>query len=117
MNKHINFDDCNDTTQLVMDLLETIEEEQKPGRGSRPGKMPNRERDFDWVAQRLHRQYLCDSPLYDADMFRRRYRVSREIYKRVHDVVIGHDDYFKKKHSRREAVSYTHLTLPTILLV
>lgn len=98
-----DFDDIevsNASMELVNSLLEsTTEEEGKAKRrpGSRPGKRPNLHRGFDEVAARLQRQYLGSDPVYDAEMFRRRYRVSRDIYSRVHDAIVGHDSYFVQK--------------------
>lgn len=45
----------------------------------------------------MRRQYLSEDPLYDAEMFRRRYRVSRQIYHRVHNAVVEHDHYFVQR--------------------
>ena len=99
MENYDDFDAGSSTAQFVLDLLDTTTEDEKErrGRGSRPGKMPNRRRDFEHAAQRLFSQYLSDDPLYDDDMFRRRYRVSRRIYRRVHDAVVEHDAYFVQK--------------------
>ena len=59
--------------------------------------MANIERFHEEVAARLNRQYLGANPVYDDRTFRRRFRVSRAIYKKVHDAVVGHDAYFVQK--------------------
>ena len=99
MENYDDFDAGSSTAHFVLDLLDTTTEDEKErrGRGSRPGKMPDRRHHFEHAAQRLFSQYLSDDLLYDDNMFRRRYRVSRRIYRRVHDAVVEHDAYFVQK--------------------
>lgn len=84
---------------VVMVLLESTEDEQerKTQRGPRPVKRPNIERFHGKFASRLDRQYLGSKPLYEAETFRRRYRVPHEIYNKVHDAFLGHDSNFVEK--------------------
>ena len=51
--------------------------------GSRPGKAANKERERELQAELLHRQYFAAYPLYDETTFRRRYRVSSSVYKKI----------------------------------
>lgn len=45
----------------------------------------------------LGEQFFADVPLYDAEMFRRRSRMSRTVFDKVLSAVVDHDDYFKRK--------------------
>ncbi|XP_021311806.1 uncharacterized protein LOC110433631 [Sorghum bicolor] len=46
---------------------------------------------------RMFQDYLADNPTYTDEMFRRRYRMSRDLFKRIMKAVEEHDDYFVQK--------------------
>jgi hypothetical protein len=57
-------------------MLEDGEEDEIGARthgGSKPGKQPNRPRDFEGSYSRLHQQYFSTSPLYGKEVFRRQF--------------------------------------------
>ena len=45
---------------------------------------------------RLHSDYFSESPTYPSDVFRRRFRMPREIYERVKEVLVEHDPSFEQ---------------------
>lgn len=101
-------DMINTTIDVVNDMLDdTSEEEQRRGRGSRKGKKPNVDRNHSEVAARLNRQYLSETPSFDGEIFRRRYRVSRAIYDRIVASLVAEDRYFiqKKNCCGKEGIS------------
>ena len=68
--------------------------------GSIPGHVViNRDRETAY--HNLFVDYFADNPRYGDDMFRRRYRMSRELFLRIVDAVKNHDNYF---HQRRDAL-------------
>ena len=58
-------------------------------------------RDRETVDHNLFVNYFADNPRYGDDMFRRRYRMSRELFLRIVDAVKNHDNYF---HQWRDAL-------------
>ena len=51
-------------------------------------------RDRETANHNLFVDYFADNPRYGDDMFRRRYRMSRELFLRIVDAVKNHDNYF-----------------------
>ncbi|KAH9468260.1 hypothetical protein Pst134EA_033420 [Puccinia striiformis f. sp. tritici] len=79
-------------------LLEDDENLEPPVHGgSRPGRQPNLERGFEEGYQRLYRDYLAPEPIYGDNLFRRRFRMHRELFIKIVDDVTAHDDYFQRK--------------------
>ncbi|XP_020262708.1 uncharacterized protein LOC109838698 [Asparagus officinalis] len=46
---------------------------------------------------RLFQDYFADTPTYPLHYFRRRFRMSRSLFLRIHDAVVEHDKYFVQK--------------------
>ncbi|KAJ9546399.1 hypothetical protein OSB04_018942 [Centaurea solstitialis] len=46
---------------------------------------------------RLMEDYFIDNPTYDADMFRRRFRMQRSLFLRIVDAVTANDEYFQQR--------------------
>ena|SRR5690349_7193883 len=72
------------------------EEENNSGHvgGSATGRMPNKKRFRQEGARRLHADYFCDNPIYDAHDFRRRFRMRKQLFMRVHDAILLEEPYF-----------------------
>lgn len=79
-------------TNLLLD-----EEEPPVHGGSRPGKDPNRPRDFEGAYHRLVEHYFKPDPLYPESIFRRRFRMSRHLFLRIARDVEQADHYFVQK--------------------
>ena len=58
-------------------------------------------RDRETANHNLFVDYFADNPRYGDDMFRQRYRMSRELFLRIVYAVKNHDNYF---HQRRDAL-------------
>lgn len=86
-----------DKISVVQELLEKSEDYKQSGSGSRKGKRPNIEQDYEALPSRLHQQYLSATPTYDAELFHHRYRVYHAIYDRIIDSVVALGDYFVQK--------------------
>lgn len=76
---------------------------------------------FELVASRIYRQYFTESFLYNGKikMFRRRCRVFRLIYMRIHDILLAHDNYFvqeKNCSANRGILSHATFTLALKML-
>jgi hypothetical protein len=46
---------------------------------------------------RIVADYFADPPIYNAKLFRRRFRMSRELFLRIVASVEAHDDYFRQR--------------------
>ncbi|EFP89902.2 uncharacterized protein PGTG_16190 [Puccinia graminis f. sp. tritici CRL 75-36-700-3] len=84
------------TPLLLYEDMEADENQPVHG-GSRPGKRPNRPWDFEGSYQRLYNQYFSVNPLYDDEIFRRRFRMSRSLFLKIAEAVEQQDDYFRQK--------------------
>lgn len=92
--------DSSKLFDITRDLLESSSDEEiekRPRGGSRPGKRPNINRERALLGDILHRQYFSTDPIYDHSAFRRRYRVSRDVFDRLFDAMITTDSYFVQK--------------------
>ena len=65
--------------------------------GSVVGRAPNLPRDFQSGHDRIYRDYFAPNPVYPSEIFRRRFRMRRELFMRIHDAVVGYDNYFVQK--------------------
>lgn len=70
--------------------------------GSRPGKKPNLPRDFDEAESRFERMYFSENPLFDDEKFRRRFRVSKSLFKRIISQIAESEEIFF--HRRQDAL-------------
>jgi hypothetical protein len=74
-------------------ILEDDEDKENSGMihgGSKPGKQPNRPRDFEGSDLRLHQQYFSTTPLYGEEVFRRRFRMARPLFLKIVEAVEAH---------------------------
>ena len=65
--------------------------------GSRRGKRPNIARGRIEGHERLMRDYFVEDPVYDARMFRQRFRMSKRLFLRILESVQNYDSYFVQK--------------------
>jgi hypothetical protein len=84
---------------LVDQLGDGHEFEVRRGRhgGSKPGRRPNLQRDRLAGHERIYRDYFADEPVFGPELFRRRYRMSRELFLRIMEEVCAHDSFFVQK--------------------
>ena len=55
----------------------------------------------------LIKDYFADNPVYDANLFRRRFRMHRPLFIRILNDIQEHDDYFVQKN---DALGFPGLT-------
>lgn len=65
--------------------------------GSRSGKRPNVERDFQGRFVRFYQLYFARVPIYNAEQFRRRFRMRRELFLKICKDVTAFDSFFIQK--------------------
>ena len=65
--------------------------------GSSIGRTPNLPRDFQMGHDRIYRDYFAPDPVYPSPLFRRRFRMRRELFMRIHDAVVAYESYFEQK--------------------
>ena len=99
---HFMMDDDLDAAVLEYAAMEFFEDDdfqpsQNSRGGSRPGKKPNKQRDFEGAYQDFMKMYFCDTPVYDDRDFRRRFRMRKPLFERIFRAVVGHDPYFEQR--------------------
>lgn len=65
--------------------------------GSRIGRSPNLPRDHAAGHRRIYDDYFSRFAVYPASMFRRRFRMQKALFMRIHNAVLQADDYFVQK--------------------
>ena len=65
--------------------------------GSRHGKRPNIAQGRIEGHERLMKDYFVEDPIYDAKMFRQRFRMSKRLFLRILDCEQNYDSYFVQK--------------------
>ncbi|XP_050222517.1 uncharacterized protein LOC126672607 [Mercurialis annua] len=86
--------------EMVQYVLDEQNRDTSHG-GSVPGYIViNHDREV--ADRKLFNNYFSDNPRYNEEMFRRRYRMSRNLFLRITDAVKGHDHYF---HQRCDGIS------------
>ncbi|KAA1077177.1 hypothetical protein PGTUg99_006919 [Puccinia graminis f. sp. tritici] len=74
--KRLEINAVMEAAALLLDEDDQTEQIEPVHGGSKPGKRPNRPRDFEGSYQRLLHQYFSENPLYDDEIFRRRFRMA-----------------------------------------
>ena len=64
--------------------------------GSRKNRRPNIERGHVQGHARIWNDYIKEDATY-ADNFRRRFRMRKELFLRIHDKIVQHNPYFQQK--------------------
>ena len=84
---------------LVDTLITSSRDDDMPRKhgGSRVGRAPNLERGRQAAALRLFQDYLAEAPVYSDQQFRSRFGLSREVFKRIEDVLEVHDPFFAQR--------------------
>lgn len=90
------FDDADEVIQNII-LHESNAPAKKSSGGSKIGKSPNRERDLDGGHQRIIRDYFSENPVYPEEVFRRRFRMSSRLFRRLLREIPEQHSYFLQK--------------------
>ncbi|TYZ67885.1 hypothetical protein PybrP1_012146 [[Pythium] brassicae (nom. inval.)] len=65
--------------------------------GSLPGRAANIDRGRAAGDQRLHDDYFADRPVFGSQLFRRRFRMSRQVFERLQQGVAAADESFNQR--------------------
>ncbi|XP_038726409.1 uncharacterized protein LOC120017301 [Tripterygium wilfordii] len=108
-------------------LLESTEEDEvhveaessscklKKRGGSTPGRVfidRNRKEGH----EKLVRDYFSANPTYNEKIFRRRYRMSRDLFNRIHEGIVSYDNYFVQSRDAANKVGLSSLQKVTAAL-
>ena len=100
---NIILDDGTENQLELIPILAAMEEERvqkqrssSSRRGSVVGHTPVN-RDYILSHERLFQDYFTQSPVYNAKLFGRRFRMSRSFFLRIQSKVESHDRYFVQK--------------------
>jgi hypothetical protein len=85
--------------KMAVAQMGDFEDEEKTVQvgGSRPGRAPNVNRNFEMGHQIIFQDYFSNEPVYGPLMFRRRFRMRRELFLRIMDTISTHDSYFVQR--------------------
>jgi hypothetical protein len=86
---------CSPLAPLNVNLSQQRRTQQ--GRGSRKGKLGNLNRERHRGHVKMWEDYFSSTPTYGPDIFRRRFRMRRELFWKIHDKICGEDEYFIQK--------------------
>jgi hypothetical protein len=90
-------DDDLEEARLLFALNNSTQEPASRAGGSRRGRERNIERDFEeWVPAHLQRLF-CETPVYSPRLFRRRFRMRRELFLRILNDIREQDPRFEQK--------------------
>jgi hypothetical protein len=99
MNQFFEDDDESDDDALILSLIAHDEQEQRRKKRRR-GSVPGREVVYRGIHAgnlRIVVDYFADVPVYNDKIFRRRFRMSRNLFLRIVNGVEAHDDYFRQR--------------------
>ena len=84
---------------LQWDALESDSDQEEQARhgGSLPGRSPNINRSRIEGHNRLFADYFAMNPVFTAAQFRRRFRMGRNLFLRIHDSISDSDMYFQQR--------------------
>ena len=87
----------DEVIEVVLDELASLsDEEATPWGGSPPGKSPNKERDFAGAYVQLMKDYFSGmDSVFDENDFRRHFRLTRDMFGRINDAMLG-EGHFKQ---------------------
>nr|XP_024391393.1 uncharacterized protein LOC112289904 [Physcomitrium patens] len=88
-------DDLEESRMLFSLKRKTSDEPDHEG--SCPGRAVNTDRDFEEGYRRIFQDYFVDYPIYSSKLFRRRFRMRRELFLRIINGVKAQDPWFEQK--------------------
>ncbi|XP_022000209.1 uncharacterized protein LOC110897784 [Helianthus annuus] len=99
---------ANVVVKAAQILMEEEEEEEDVSSKSVITRRIRVNRDSEGAHEKLVNDYFSDAPLYNADIFRRRFRMSRRLFTRIADDLAGVDPFFTQ---RPDAWNYEGFTM------
>ncbi|XP_047306460.1 uncharacterized protein LOC124909874 [Impatiens glandulifera] len=105
-------DDDNDMIQILAFKRER-EKLEAQGENSRQSRT-SIDRDTLQGHQRLFNDYFATPPVFPDQIFRRRFRMRRELFMRIHSAVEVHDPYFQQKRNAAGKLGLSSLQKTTV---
>ena len=115
-------DDSNDDQMEIISILAAMEEERvqkQRSSSSRRGSVVGRtlvNRDYIQGHERLFQDYFAHSPVYNAKLFRRRFRMNCSLFLRIQSEVEAHDPYFVQRRNCAGVLGLSSLQKITVAL-
>ena len=100
-------DDALCTEGIIFDTDDEIEDDACVLGGSQPGKRPNINRKRQLFGKLLHQDYFAENATYSGQHFRRRFRMTRQLFLRIVQAVESHDQYFTQKRDCTGLLGFT----------
>src|SRR5688572_18806228 len=79
--------------------VESSSSEDETCSGSKIGRAPNKNRNRIDGAARLYADYFSSNPVYSDSDFRRRFRMQKSLFMRIHNAVIGFEKVYYEQRS------------------
>ena len=89
-------EDDDDMVNYVIDTSSKLSLKAVYG-GSRPNRKPNKPRIFEAAHNKIYEDYFQETPVYNESDFNRRFRMTKELFKRIMDRLPSHDNFFEQK--------------------
>lgn len=105
-------DSSDDELELVSRMLicsQAMMVEPEYSRGEKRKRRPNIDRSAHQGSVRLVADYFAENPTYTSDQFRRRFRMSRELFLRVVEAVKNENAYFVQRSDATGKAGFTPL--------
>ena len=74
--------------------------------GSRPGRSKNIDRDHANGHARIYADYFAERPVYNDKLFRRRFRMRKSLFLRIHDTINAKYPFFINVVMQRVSLAY-----------
>jgi hypothetical protein len=103
-------EEADDDTKLMMVAAMLLHEHTSRSvfRGSVKGRKPNVKRNHERGHSQLYREYFHPTrPIFDAQRFQRRYRMSRKLFLTILNGVRAHDSYFTTRPDATGKLGFT----------
>ncbi|XP_047335703.1 uncharacterized protein LOC124939257 [Impatiens glandulifera] len=114
LNEFLNGSDDDDTIELL--ALRRARKKQNEQSASSRKSRSYIDRATLEGHNRLFKDYFATIPVYSSQMFRRRFRMSRELFMRIHSRVEAHEPYFQQKRNSAGKLGLSSLQKITVAL-
>ncbi|ETV64202.1 hypothetical protein H257_18882 [Aphanomyces astaci] len=106
----------SDDTDTDDEYMRTYFPTAKAHRGSLPGRKTNVDRHRSIGDKQLWEYYFDDNRSYDDGVFRRRYRMSPELFLRISQDVAHHSEYFRQGRDAAGILGFSTLKKCTVAM-
>ncbi|XP_062173489.1 uncharacterized protein LOC133878942 [Alnus glutinosa] len=108
------YDSSSDDELEIISTLAIVKGRLDGEGGSRSRHDSARRRNTIWRdslqgEENLFRDYFAESPVFPPKKFRRRFRMRRDLFMRIHDAIISHDRYFVQRRNAAKKLGHSSL--------